>query len=248
MQAARKREKQLDKNVQELQQFIEHFRQQQGKIWDFWKNLNFWDQESAQEERERVHHAQLSRAEREAVALRGEIKQIRLRMEAAAGAKQQVMHLEAQLAERFVEIIKKLIYCHLSDQRFGRMRAVVDEKGIYGFLLRHYYSLIKIAIECDTMRKRVHDLTEAATKTVDKDLAKNIVLKYLALPGKQAVNNYLLTNKYRGEQTTGHSNLVGCFRLYRAWSGTRIAIFVRLARLVLVEFAATVNPSRVWPD
>ena len=48
------------------------------------------------------------------------------------------------------------------------------------------------------MRKRVHDLTEAATKTVDKDLAKNIVLKYLALPGKQAVNNYLLTNKYQG--------------------------------------------------
>ena len=29
---ARKREKQFEKNVAELQQFIEHFRQQQGKI------------------------------------------------------------------------------------------------------------------------------------------------------------------------------------------------------------------------
>ena len=85
-----------------MQQFIEHFRQQQGKFGFFKKVLDLFGQESAQEERERVHHAQLSRAEREAVALRGEIKQIRQRMEAAAGAKQQVMHLEAQLAERFV--------------------------------------------------------------------------------------------------------------------------------------------------
>ena len=66
------------------------------------------------------------------------------------------------------------------------MRAVVDEKGIYGFFIASLLLIIiKIAIECDTMRKRVHDLTEAATKTVDKDLAKNIVLKYLALPGKR---------------------------------------------------------------
>ena len=32
VQAARKREKLLEKSVQELQQFIEHFRQQQGKV------------------------------------------------------------------------------------------------------------------------------------------------------------------------------------------------------------------------
>ena len=48
------------------------------------------------------------------------------------------------------------------------MRAVIDEK----------------AIECDSMRKRLTEAAEAAQKTVDKDLAKNIVLKYLALPCK----------------------------------------------------------------
>ena len=48
------------------------------------------------------------------------------------------------------------------------MRAVIDEK----------------AIECDSMRKRLSEAAEAAQKTVDKDLAKNIVLKYLALPCK----------------------------------------------------------------
>ena len=48
------------------------------------------------------------------------------------------------------------------------MRAVIDEK----------------AIECDTMRKRLQEAAEAQMKTVDKDLAKNIVLKYLALPGQ----------------------------------------------------------------
>ena len=56
----------------------------------------------------------------------------------------------------------------ISDERFNRMRAVIDEK----------------AIECDTMRKRLQEAAEAQMKTVDKDLAKNIVLKYLALPGK----------------------------------------------------------------
>merc|ERR1739838_1067745 len=135
--ASRKREKQFEKNVTELQQFIEHFRQQQ---------------ESAQEERERVHSAQLSRAERESVQLRGEIKQVRMRMEAAQAHKQEFEQLRTKLDQ--------------SDERFNRMRAVIDEK----------------AIECDTMRKRLQEAAEAQMKTVDKDLAKNIVLKYLALP------------------------------------------------------------------
>ena len=56
--------------------------------------------ESAQEERERVHHAQLSRAEREAVSLRGEIKQIRGRMEAAESHAGQIEQLKRKLTER----------------------------------------------------------------------------------------------------------------------------------------------------
>ena len=57
------------------------------------------------------------------------------------------------------------------------MRAVIDEK----------------AIECDTMRKRLQEAAEAQMKTVDKDLAKNIVLKYLALPGtfSNLISSYL---------------------------------------------------------
>ena len=61
-----------------------------------------------------------------------------------------------------------------SEQRFGRMRAVIDEK----------------AIELDTMRKRLSEAALAAQKTVDKDLAKNIVLKYLALPGTRHILSY----------------------------------------------------------
>ena len=116
VQAARKREKLLEKSVQELQQFIEHFRQQQGKIWIFQLFFLKSTTESAQEERERVHHAQISRAERESTALRGEIKQIRQRMEAAQGAAQKLMHLEAELAERYFLIIKS---------RFGKFIVLV---------------------------------------------------------------------------------------------------------------------------
>ena len=56
--------------------------------------------ESAQEERERVHSAQLSRAERESVQLRGEIKQVRMRMEAAQAHKQELEQLRAKLDQR----------------------------------------------------------------------------------------------------------------------------------------------------
>ena len=54
-----------------------------------------------------------------------------------------------------------------SDSNFARLRCVIDEK----------------AIENDTLRRRLTDAHEQAKKTVDKDLAKNIVLKYLSLPG-----------------------------------------------------------------
>ena len=54
-----------------------------------------------------------------------------------------------------------------SDSNFARLRCVIDEK----------------AIENDTLRRRLTDAQEQAQKTVDKDLAKNIVLKYLSLPG-----------------------------------------------------------------
>ena len=57
------------------------------------------------------------------------------------------------------------------------------------------------------MRKRVHDLTEAATKTVDKDLAKNIVLKYLALPGKHSKS--MRQHKYISSKKTEPSKQQG---------------------------------------
>lgn len=133
----KKKEKNSEQNVRELQQFIEHFRQQQ---------------ELSMEERERAHATQLQRAERESTSLRGEIKQIRSRMEAAVHQAAESDQLRVQIRE--------------SDSNFARLRCVIDEK----------------AIENDTLRRRLTDAHEQAKKTVDKDLAKNIVLQYLSLP------------------------------------------------------------------
>ena len=65
-----------------------------------------------------------------------------------------------------------------SDSNFARLRCVIDEK----------------AIENDTLRRRLTDAHEQAKKTVDKDLAKNIVLKYLSLPGMSQNNNQPVQN------------------------------------------------------
>ena len=51
-------------------------------------------------EKERAHATQLQRAEREAHALRGEVKQLRGRMEAAQSRSHQLEHLKLQLAEK----------------------------------------------------------------------------------------------------------------------------------------------------
>ena len=68
---------------------------------DFLHKIRNFILESAQEERERVHSAQLSRAERESVQLRGEIKQVRMRMEAAQAHKQEFEQLRTKLDQRF---------------------------------------------------------------------------------------------------------------------------------------------------
>lgn len=51
-------------------------------------------------EKERAHATQLQRAEREAHALRGEVKQLRGRMEAAHAKALELQHLKLQLAEK----------------------------------------------------------------------------------------------------------------------------------------------------
>lgn len=51
-------------------------------------------------EKERAHATQLQRAEREAHALRGEVKQLRGRMEAAQAKTLELQHLKLQLAEK----------------------------------------------------------------------------------------------------------------------------------------------------
>ena len=53
------------------------------------------------EERERAHATQLQRAERESTSLRGEIKQIRSRMEAAIHQAAESDQLRAQIRERY---------------------------------------------------------------------------------------------------------------------------------------------------
>ena len=58
----------------------------------------------------------------------------------------------------------------LREEKFDRLRAVIDEK----------------AIELEKARKRLAEAREAATKTVDKELAKNLFLKYVGMPaGKE---------------------------------------------------------------
>lgn len=54
------------------------------------------------EERERAHATQLQRAERESTSLRGEIKQIRSRMEAAIHQAAESDQLRAQIRERYL--------------------------------------------------------------------------------------------------------------------------------------------------
>ena len=142
------------------------------------------------EERERAHATQLQRAERESTSLRGEIKQIRSRMEAAIHQAAESDQLRAQIRERYfltsskTEINRKIqlsfqFYSDVfSDSNFARLRCVIDEK----------------AIENDTLRRRLTDAHEQAKKTVDKDLAKNIVLKYLSLPGMSQNNNQPVQN------------------------------------------------------
>ena len=145
------------------------------------------------EERERAHATQLQRAERESTSLRGEIKQIRSRMEAAIHQAAESDQLRAQIRERYFltifknhnfEINRKIqlsfrFYSDVfSDSNFARLRCVIDEK----------------AIENDTLRRRLTDAHEQAKKTVDKDLAKNIVIKYLSLPGMSQNNNQPVQN------------------------------------------------------
>ena len=57
--------------------------------------------ELSMEERERAHATQLQRAERESTSLRGEIKQIRSRMEAAIHQAAESDQLRAQIRERY---------------------------------------------------------------------------------------------------------------------------------------------------
>lgn len=65
--------------------------------------------------------------------------------------------------ERLFYIFIELV---LSEEKFDRLRAVIDEK----------------AIELEKSRKRLAEAREAAQKTIDKELAKNLLLKYIALP------------------------------------------------------------------
>ena len=62
------------------------------------------------EERERAHATQLQRAERESTSLRGEIKQIRSRMEAAIHQAAESDQLRAQIRERY--FFKRFIKNH----------------------------------------------------------------------------------------------------------------------------------------
>ena len=60
----------------------------------------FYVLELSMGEKERAHATQLQRAEREAHALRGEVKQLRGRMEAAQAKTLELQHLKLQLAEK----------------------------------------------------------------------------------------------------------------------------------------------------
>ena len=64
------------------------------------EKLKFIFSELSMEERERAHATQLQRAERESTSLRGEIKQIRSRMEAAIHQAAESDQLRAQIRER----------------------------------------------------------------------------------------------------------------------------------------------------
>ena len=66
----------------------------------FTKESNLFS-ELSMEERERAHATQLQRAERESTSLRGEIKQIRSRMEAAIHQAAESDQLRAQIRERY---------------------------------------------------------------------------------------------------------------------------------------------------
>jgi hypothetical protein len=84
-------------------------------------------------------------------------------MEAAEIRSTEAEHLRLQLVEK--------------DEKFERLRYVIDEK----------------AIEVDNLRARLTEADSAAQKTVDKALAKNIVLKYLSLPSnKKCEGNKIL--------------------------------------------------------
>ena len=58
---------------------------------------------------------------------------------------------------------------HFRDEKFERLRGIIDQK----------------AVEVDVLRRRIQEAAEAAEQSVDKALAKNIVLKYLSLPAKK---------------------------------------------------------------
>lgn len=98
-----------------------------------------------------------------------EITQLQGRLTAAIAKKEESKHLELQLLESWVSepVLHFYRACFsLSEEKFDRLRAVIDEK----------------AIELDKSRKRLAEAREAAQKTIDKELAKNLLLKYIALP------------------------------------------------------------------
>lgn len=137
LEAAKKRDLANEKSISELRQFIDNFRDQK---------------ELEAKNKARRHGIEIQRAQTEINGLRQEITQLQGRLTAAVAKKEESKHLELQLLE--------------SEEKFDRLRAVIDEK----------------AIELDKSRKRLAEAREAAQKTIDKELAKNLLLKYIALP------------------------------------------------------------------
>ncbi|CBY11626.1 unnamed protein product [Oikopleura dioica] len=137
LEVAKKRDLANEKSISELRQFIDNFRDQK---------------ELEAKNKARRHGIEIQRAQTEINGLRQEITQLQGRLTAAIAKKEESKHLELQLLE--------------SEEKFDRLRAVIDEK----------------AIELDKSRKRLAEAREAAQKTIDKELAKNLLLKYIALP------------------------------------------------------------------
>ena len=93
------------------------------------------------------------------------------------------------------------IYYVNRDEKFERLRFIIDEK----------------AVEVEKLRGRLTEADLAAQKTVDKALARNIVLKYLSLPSAKKAEGVKILGAVFGLSDSELEEAEGASLGWRGW-------------------------------